>query len=371
MRRFLLGQFLSVAVFCAGVFVAGVAVAQEEAAPQEKAEPRIGTVTGTVLNVRARPARHYEIVAQLRLGDEVRIVDETDEWYEIVLTIQAKAWIAARFVGADGAVTGSRVRVHSGPGLVFTTFAYVNKGDKVELLGEAVNGWQRIAPPASSTAWISKGFVDVPEPVVPEVAVTEPEATGEKTAEEPSTTAAETTEETPVAADTTVAVSDAAAENVATGKEQETPTGEATEESPAGESETVTVSSAAATTTTAADTADTAALSAETVEGGTGETAAEEEMTVVPAPLPKYRPRPIIKDGIVLSLRHAATEAASHVLTMRVGFTCYTICFLQSQDLDFREWEQREVRVQGDELWYRGWQRPVIRVSSIQIKPTY
>ncbi|MBT3380048.1 MAG: SH3 domain-containing protein [Lentisphaerae bacterium] len=368
MVRFLFYRYLTLAVCAAGVFGSGAAFAQDEAeSKDEQVAPRVGTVTATVLNVRARPARHYETVAQLRRGDEVQIVDETDDWYEIVLGTQAKAWIAARFVGEGAAITGSRVRVHSGPGLVFTTFAYVNKDDKVELIGEAVNGWQRIAPPAAATAWISKGFVDIPEPPPVEVVAATPDAVEGVATDDPDTAKGVATGDVQVAADTATAADAAGGE---------TPPSEGTADTDTGGGETgdATTAAAVASPDTDGGTGEVVALAEtppeESVAAAVEEATSDHEPPKYPT-LPAYQPRPVIKEGIVLSLRHAATEAASHVLTIRVGFTCYTLCFLQSDDLNLTEWEHREVRIQGDELWYRGWKRPVVRVSSIQIKPAY
>jgi len=130
-------------------------------------EERVGTVTSNILNVRARPATHFEVVGQLKQGDKVTVVGEKDEWREIVAPPQTKAWIAARFIDSNGCISAERIRVHSGPGLVFTTFAQVDKGQKVTLVGTPLNGWQRIEAPPGATVWVSSAYVHVPEPEPP------------------------------------------------------------------------------------------------------------------------------------------------------------------------------------------------------------
>ena len=165
---------------------------------------RTGVVRAGVLNVRARPGTRYEVVCQLREGEEVVIMDETDEWYEILVPARASAWVAERFVAAGGRITGDRVRVHSGPGLVFTTYAYVNTDDRVTVLNEVRNGWQKIEPPKGATAWVSSRYVDAE-------AVPDPEEM--KTVGVAAEEAAETDEEAAAAPDTASAAPVAGAED--------------------------------------------------------------------------------------------------------------------------------------------------------------
>jgi len=126
-----------------------------------------GIVTATLLNVRVRPARHYETIAQLRKGDVVTVVSEEKGWLEIALPHDAKAWVAERFLGPDGKVSVSAVRIHSGPGLAFTSFGKLERNEQVVRVGEARNGWQRIARPKNTTAWVDSSFVDIQPEHVP------------------------------------------------------------------------------------------------------------------------------------------------------------------------------------------------------------
>lgn len=110
-----------------------------------------GTVLAGVLNVRARPGLRFEVIAKLRKDDPVTVVAEEQDWFGIAVPKIAKAYIAARFLGPDGTVIGDKVRVRSGPGLVFTPYAELHEGEKVEPQGDPENGWQRITP--RKTAW--------------------------------------------------------------------------------------------------------------------------------------------------------------------------------------------------------------------------
>ena len=150
------------------MFAIGLVNVSPAVSDAEDTKPRVGVVTATTLNIRAKPARHFEVIGQIRKGDEVQVVDENDEWVQILVNAQAKAWIAARFIGDDMAVTADRVRVHSGPGLVFTTYAYTEKGAKVTPVGPPVDGWQQIEPPDGAAAWVSRAYVQIAPPPEPE-----------------------------------------------------------------------------------------------------------------------------------------------------------------------------------------------------------
>ena len=143
-----------------------------EKLPGKAAPPqgRSGAVTVGVLNVRAKPGLRYEVIAQLHRGDRVVVIDEQDDWLGIRAPHSAKAWIAARFVGAGGTITGSRVRVRSGPGLVFTPYALLEEGERVECVNGPRNGWQQIIPPRMAVAWVHRQFVKLAPPPKPKAA---------------------------------------------------------------------------------------------------------------------------------------------------------------------------------------------------------
>ncbi|MBT7161530.1 MAG: SH3 domain-containing protein, partial [Victivallales bacterium] len=123
------------------------------------ATARIGIVTSGALNVRAKPARHFERVGKFRRGDAVKVVRETDEWLEVVVPTDAKAWVAKQHLDARGVVIATSLQVRSGPGIVFTTYAKVAKGTTLKLVGPPLDEWQRILPPEGATGWVSRAYV--------------------------------------------------------------------------------------------------------------------------------------------------------------------------------------------------------------------
>ncbi|MFO7820933.1 MAG: SH3 domain-containing protein [Lentisphaeria bacterium] len=143
-----------VALFTGLVFSSPNAIAQEE-------ESRTGIVTANKLNVRVKPALKFEVVAKLKQGAEVTILSKTEDWLEILAPETATAWCAAHLLAEDGTVKEDELRVRSGPGVVFSAYGTLEKGEVVEKNGDLVNGWQPIKPPTDATAWVSRRFIKV------------------------------------------------------------------------------------------------------------------------------------------------------------------------------------------------------------------
>ncbi len=345
------------------------AAATEEAPAPLK---RKGVVTAGVLNVRARPGLRFEVIAKLRKDAAVTVVTEEGDWIGIVPPKNAKAYVAARFLEADGTVTGDSVRIRSGPGLVFTPYARVHRGDRLELQGAPENGWQRITPPSTAVGWVHRDFVAVEPPPAPEVAaadreeqpkaarpqpaesaVTDQPGTGEKAADEAKQPAFEV-EGGKTGVDTeTVAVEEKTPEEQTGGPGPGEQVAPEPEEQPPE------------TTPHAVDTG--GELAAEQAPSATeGSRTGEEEAR--PEVLPPVR---VSREGVVVSLGEQATEYVSHTLSRRVGGTLYPVCYLncRSREIDLSEWEGRKVKVYGREIRYPGWSRPVIEVDGIQLLP--
>ncbi|MCK5802647.1 MAG: SH3 domain-containing protein, partial [Lentisphaeria bacterium] len=118
-----------------------------------------GTVTGNKLNVRAKPGRQWECIAKLQQGDRVQVVSNRDGWLEIRLPTSAKAWVAAKHLDRTGTVLADKLRVHAGPGIIFSTYSFVDQGAKLKCLGTPLGDWQKIEPPASATGWVAEAYV--------------------------------------------------------------------------------------------------------------------------------------------------------------------------------------------------------------------
>ncbi|NOY80341.1 MAG: SH3 domain-containing protein [Kiritimatiellaeota bacterium] len=330
---------------------------------------RRGVVTAGVLNVRARPGLRFEVIAKLRKDAAVTVVAEEGDWIGIVPPKNAKAYVAARFLEADGTVTGDTVRVRSGPGLVFTPYARVHRDDRLELQGAPENGWQRITPPSTAVGWVHRDFVAIEPPPTPEVAAEQedqPKAVAVAIAESATADQAETGEDVAPAAtqpaaeaDARAGKTDAGGETAEAGEKSQEKGPETAEAGPDGQGKPESEEKPAETTPHAAETG--GELAAEQAPPATaeGESAA-------PEVLPPVR---VSREGVVVSLGEQATDYVSHTLSRRVGATLYPVCYLncRSREIDLSEWEGKQVKVYGREIRYPGWSRPVIEVDGIQL----
>lgn len=421
-----------------GLLAAVMLQAADPERPNEKdrGKLRLGTVTAGTLNVRARPAKHFERIGKFSRGDRVTIVSENENWFEVRVPKKTRAWIAARFVDDKGLITSNTLRIHSGPGLVFTTFGQLHKGDKVSIVGLPVDGWVQIEVPETTTAWVNKAYVrvDEPEPPKPEpevAAATEqtdtkanktkppqPEKPAATAAEQPKTIAGTAKEKaadielpskdwkkvtllpreekkteqkdnrtptenkaaTQAAAAAEKAPGKTAGKNpAATQKKAETAQPEAAGENAETTEKTEVVVTKEAAQPTAAEGKEPPReqkaakpeitqnkAETETTEttppGETEEEKAEEALKKGASPL-------VMREGLLLSLKDQASPQATHVLCLRVHYTAFPLCYLRSKKIDLKEWERREVRVYGRQFLYENWEKPVIEVTGIQLKP--
>ena len=80
-----------------------------------------GTVKATTLNVRARATLQREVIAQVKRGSEVTILEAVDGWLRIVPPAGTVAWIPARAL--NGSTVTTKAIVYAGPGMLFSAIA--------------------------------------------------------------------------------------------------------------------------------------------------------------------------------------------------------------------------------------------------------
>ena len=334
---------------------------EDDAAPAV----RVGVVTSNVLNVRARAATHYEVVCQVKRDDEVQIVGQNEKWFEILAPKHTKAYIAKRFIGADDEVSGDRVRIHAGPGIVFTTFGHVNEREVVNCVGEPVGEWQQIESPPHATVWVSRAYIKAEPPPAPEIAVATVKVDEVAVKDEPA-------EEEP---DRAAPV----AESVKGGGEAPSPARAASPPHTEAVAE-LTLPSPKPEDKPERDEKPTKPTPP--VEKLEPPKQVKEELVVqqgaeIPLPAPPAEPErssspivksePVSRTGVVFALADPVENVATHFLALRIHYTCYPVCYLRSSRLDLTEWELRQVQVEGKQKWYPGWKRAVIDVTGIQI----
>lgn len=178
-----------------------------EAAPQFPFE---GEVSGTNVYVRSGPGVNYYPSTKLNAGDRVVVLGERFGWYQIVPPAKCFSYIDMAMVekqpgGKTGKVVQDKVYVRAGSDLETrktSTQVVLNKGEMVNILGEA-DGFYKIKPPPGASLWISKPYVEtVPDRL--KTGIVERHATGPKPSEMPARPPAAPTQtagSTPVPAD--------------------------------------------------------------------------------------------------------------------------------------------------------------------------
>lgn len=138
--------------------------------------PYIARVTDGNVNIRSGPGTNYYACGQLNAGDLVKVIASKYSWSHIVPPSGSFSWISKRYVTVDagnpelGVVTGDQVRVYAGsdhlkPIHSTTLQLKFNTGDQVQLLGEEVDEYYKIAPPKGAYLWVSTQYTDPTGPV--------------------------------------------------------------------------------------------------------------------------------------------------------------------------------------------------------------
>lgn len=136
---------------------AGAETQKTQVAP---AQPVKGAVKVAALNVRVKPGPHFSAVSKLKRGDDVAVLRQVKDWYEIVLPADASVWVAASQLKDGKTLTESKLR--AGPGVAFE--AYVNTipaGIEVNIQDKTKPDWIKIAAPSTLTGWVSKTLINV------------------------------------------------------------------------------------------------------------------------------------------------------------------------------------------------------------------
>ena len=163
----------------ASVALAGWVLAN---APSNAAE--LGTVTGDRVNVRARPGKNAEVVAQLAKGETVEILERQSvtegagsaDWLRIQMPATAKCYVHTKYL-TNGVANADAVYIRCGPGTNFRDVGKLGKGEKVEVTGTK-GEWACIKPTPKCSAWVAASFVKVEAAPIPPAAPPAPAATG-------------------------------------------------------------------------------------------------------------------------------------------------------------------------------------------------
>jgi uncharacterized protein YraI len=131
--------------------------------------PYFAEITGDNVTFRSGPGTNFYMCGKLNKGDKVKVVSKQYSWYRIVPPAKSFCWISTQYVKLDpenpgfGILTGDRVRVYAGsdgvkPHHSTSLLGKINKGERVKLLGQELDDYYMIAPPAFAYLWVSTYF---------------------------------------------------------------------------------------------------------------------------------------------------------------------------------------------------------------------
>ncbi|MDD5063761.1 MAG: hypothetical protein PHQ35_03240 [Phycisphaerae bacterium] len=140
-------------------------VSTDEPEINELSFPYVAEITEDNVNIRSGPGTNYYPCGKLNTGDRVKVVASKYSWSHIVPPVSTFSWISKQYVSVEpdnsgtGVVTGSAVRVYAGSDMLkpmhsTTVQLELNKGDKVELMGEEMDDYYKIAPPTGAYLWV-------------------------------------------------------------------------------------------------------------------------------------------------------------------------------------------------------------------------
>ena len=121
-------------------------------------------VTGSRVNLRARPGLNYEVVGQAGRDDVLLARTFQTEWVEILPPAGTKAYVYASMI-RDNMVAVEELNVRSGPGVNYSAIGRLKQNMLVVVKGTFGDEWLEIDAPADCSLWISANYVEPTRPL--------------------------------------------------------------------------------------------------------------------------------------------------------------------------------------------------------------
>ncbi|MGK5594101.1 MAG: SH3 domain-containing protein [Parachlamydiaceae bacterium] len=123
--------------------------------------PFTGKVISNKVRLRNQPNLDGQIIKELKKGDMLVVLGESDDFYTVQPPSDIKAYVFRTFV-LDNQIEGSNVNVRLGPDLESPIIAKLSSGDRVDglTLCSTHNKWFEITPPASARFYVAKDYIE-------------------------------------------------------------------------------------------------------------------------------------------------------------------------------------------------------------------
>ena len=147
-----------------------------------------GVVTADVLNIRTQPDLKSAVAVKLDKGFKVEVLGESGDFVEIAIPVTAPVYISAVYLN-EGKTTAP-LKMYTAGSTAAASYGVLPKGSEAKMLEIDRYGWAKIEPPAGIKLYAAKRYVAVtPDAAKPEAKVEEkkdvkPETKPEAKAEE-------------------------------------------------------------------------------------------------------------------------------------------------------------------------------------------
>ncbi len=126
--------------------------------------PFIAQVSKHSVNIRAGANTNFEILGKLAQGHEVVVVSKSFDWYKVQLPSSAKAYIRADYLkilqNSSAQLIGDKVHIRALPNSNSASLGMITQGTTVKVITQT-NGWWQIEPPSQAVGWIRQDFLSV------------------------------------------------------------------------------------------------------------------------------------------------------------------------------------------------------------------
>ena len=123
-------------------------------------EPRLLSVKGERVNLRAAPNPEAEVVGQVSTSDILVLQSEiTDPWVKVTPPDSVNLWIYSKLV-KDGKIVANAAQVRSGASPNHHVVGRLVRDEEVVVRGQ-VGDWLKIAPFPTSYVWITNAYVEI------------------------------------------------------------------------------------------------------------------------------------------------------------------------------------------------------------------
>lgn len=119
--------------------------------------PYKGRINGSRVNIRGSHTTSSLVLTQLKKGHDVTVIEEKEGWSKIIMPYGIATWVYGPLI-KDNLVNRDTVNVRSGAATHYAVLAKLKRGDVVEIIDEA-DGWVKITPPANVGGWVSSQYV--------------------------------------------------------------------------------------------------------------------------------------------------------------------------------------------------------------------